>query len=338
MKVGRFLLRRLLLVVPILLGITLLAFMLVRIGDQDPVAMLAGPMATEESIALIKHELGLDRPFWVQFFVYVGNLLHGDLGQSWQASTPVMEEILSRLPASLEILLLSMFFGASVGVPVGVRAAQRPNGIFDQVSRFVSLLGFSVPTYWIALMSIFVVFFLLRWAPPPLGRLSLILLPPPEVTGSYLLDGLMSGNFDVVRSAASHLALPVIIFSVIIAAPIIKHSRAITLEVLSSDYIRYARACGVRPRIVRRIALRNALVPVITFIGTELTGLLAAVSLIELIFAWGGLGQWGLNAILNGDFAAVQGYVLVLAVFSVAVFLVIDLLVLILEPRATLRS
>ncbi len=324
-------------VVPILLGITFLTFMLLRIGEQDPVAMLAGPMADERAIAEVEAELGLDKPFFVQFGIYVGRLVQGDLGKSWQSSERVADEIRNRLPASLELLLLAVLLGSLVGVPVGLRSAQRPNGPFDQISRFVSLFGFSVPTYWIALMSIFLFFFLLKWAPAPLGRLSIADFPPPDITGSYLVDSLLTGNWDTAWSAASQLALPVILFSIIVAAPIIKHTRAITLEVLGSDYVRYAKAQGLRPRTVRRIALRNAITPVLTFIGTELTGLLAAVSLIELIFAWGGLGQWGLNAILSGDFAAVQGYVLVLALFSVAVFVVIDLLVLLLEPRATLR-
>jgi ABC-type dipeptide/oligopeptide/nickel transport system permease component len=152
------------------------------------------------------------------------------------------------------------------------------------------------------------------------------------------VDSVLAGQWATARVAAGQLALPVILFSIIVAAPIIKHTRAISLEVLGSDYVRYAKSQGLRPRTVRRIALRNSITPVLTFIGTELTGLLASVSLLELIFAWGGLGQWGLNAILTGDFAAVQGYVLVLAVFSVAVFVVIDVLVLLLEPRATLRS
>lgn len=338
MTVRSFLLRRLVLVVPILLGITFLTFMLVRIGEQDPVAMLGGPMADEASLASIEAELGLDRPFFVQFGIYLGNLVQGDLGDSWQSSERVADEIRNRLPASLELLILSVLLGSLVGVPVGLRSAQRPNGLFDQVSRFVSLLGFSVPTYWIALMAIFVFFFLLQWAPAPLGRLDIAAFPPPDVTGSYLIDSLISGNWSTAYSAASQLALPVILFSIIVAAPIIKHTRAISLEVLASDYVRYAKAQGLRPRTVRRIALRNSITPILTFIGTELTGLLAAVSLIELIFAWGGMGQWGLNAILLGDFAAVQGYVLVLAVFSVAVFIVIDLLVLLLEPRASLRA
>ncbi|MCH8110711.1 MAG: ABC transporter permease [Proteobacteria bacterium] len=337
MTVRRFIIRRLVLTLPLLLGIIFITFMLVRIGGQDAVGMLASPMADENEIALIRSDLGLDKPLFVQFGIYMGNILQGDLGESWQSNSPVLDEILLRIPASLELLLTSVALGTLFGVPIGLRAATRPNRAFDQISRFGSLVGFSIPTYWMALMSIFFFFFLLRWAPPPLGRISLAVFPPNDVTGSYFIDGVLSGNWPAAWSALGHLVLPVFVFSMIVAAPIIKQTRAIALEVLGSDYIRFARASGFSRRTIRRMALRNSFTPIVTYIGTELAGLLAAVSLVELIFAWGGLGQWGLNAILFGDFAAVQGYVLVLAVFAVSVFLLVDLLVLIFEPRSVLK-
>jgi peptide/nickel transport system permease protein len=334
----QFLIRRVLLVIPILFGITTVTFMLVRVGDRDPVAMLAGPLADRVALATLRAEMGLDRSYWEQFAIYIGKVAQLDFGKSWESNNPVIVDIANRLPASLELLLTAMIIGAAVGIPVGLRAAQRPNRLFDQVSRFVSLLGFSVPTYWFALMGIFVFFFKFQWAPPPMGRIGLDVLPPPDVTGSYLIDSLLAANWDGAWSAGTRLVLPVLIFSVIVAAPIIKHTRAIALEVLSSDYIRYAKASGLSPGTVRRVALRNAFTPVFTFVAGELTGLLAAVSLLEFIFAWGGMGQWGLNAILNSDFAAVQGYVLTLAVFSAAVYLLVDIVVLLLEPRSALKA
>ncbi len=334
----RFLVRRLLLMVPLLFGIIFVTFMLVRIGGQDAVGMLAGPMANESEIAEIRRSLGLDRPIFEQFLVYMGNLLQGDLGKSWQSNEPVLDEILLRLPASLELLVLAILVGTIVGIPVGLYAAYRPNRLFDQVSRFGSLVGFSIPTYWFALVATFVFFYLLRWAAAPLGRIGMEVFPPPDITGSYLIDALITGRWDAALSAAHRLMLPVIVFAIIVSAPIIKQTRAIALEAMGSDFIRYARACGYGPRLVRRIAMRASFVPVVTFIGSEVATMLLAVSLIELIFAWGGLGQWGLNAILFGDFAAVQGYVLVLASFSAFVFLFVDLIVLLFEPRAALRQ
>ncbi len=338
MTVRRFVIRRLLLMIPLLLGIVFFTFMLVRIGGQDAVGMLASPMADADEIDRIRASLGLDLPLWQQFFIYLGNLFQGDLGESWQTNTPVLDEIVLRLPASLELLISAMGLGVLFGIPIGLRAAFRPNRRFDQISRFSSMFGFSIPTYWLALMAIFVFFFLFRWAPPPMGRISLAVFPPPDVTGSYFLDSLIAGDMQAAKSALSQLAMPVIVFTIIVTAPIIKQTRSIAIEVFNSDYVRYARASGLSPFAVQRVAMRNSFTPILTFVGAELASLLAAVSLIELIFAWGGLGQWGLNAILFGDFAAVQGYVLVLAMFSASVFLIVDLLVLIFEPRSMLTK
>ncbi|MFM9881561.1 MAG: ABC transporter permease [Burkholderiales bacterium] len=332
--IARFLALRLLVSVPVVLGILFLTFMLIRIGHQDPVAMLAGPLADAATYQMIRGELGLDRPLIEQFVVYVQRLAHGDLGRSWQGGTPVLHEIVTHFPITLELVVLAVGLAALIGIPVGIRAATRPNGWFDQLTRFGALTAFSVPTYWMGLMAILMFFYLLRWAPPPMGRIGLEVIAPAVVTGSVLLDSLLAGNWAALRSGAGQLILPVACFTLVAAAPTIKQTRAIAIEILGSDYIRFARASGFSRGTIRRMALRNALAPILTFLGTEITSLLAAASLIEFIFSWGGLGQLGLNAILQGDFAVVQGYVLALALFSVVVFLVVDLAVLLLEPRS----
>lgn len=336
--IAGFLARRALLLVPLLIAVSFLSFMLVRLGGQDPVAMLAGPTATTAEIEMIRRTLALDQPVWTQFLVWLGKVLQGDLGRSWVSNRPVFSELLDRAPATLELLFYGVGIGAMVGIPVGLKAAARPDGMFDQVSRFLSLLGFSTPTYWLGLIMLFVFFYLLGWAPPGMGRLNLMVDPPPRITGSYLWDSLLAGRQDAAASAAAQLVLPVICIAIISAAPIVKQTRAIALEVLASDYVRYARAQGLPAGDVRRMVLRNAMVPVVTFVGTELAGLVGTTALIEYVFAWGGVGQYGLNAIIQGDFAVVQGYVLMLAVFSVLVFLVVDLLVMLLEPRAGARA
>lgn len=337
MSFGKFLLRRMLMVIPLLVGIVFLTFMLVRVGGLDPIGLLAGPTATAEEFEMIRAELGLDQPVWMQFAIYVGNVLQGDLGESWLSNRPVLDDILERTIISLELLLLGVGFGALIGIPIGLRAAFRPGGRFDQISRIFSLFGFSIPTYWLGLVMLFVFFYLLRWAPPGIGRIGLMVSPPDFITGSYFIDALLSGNWPALRSAFAHMVLPVVCLAIISAAPIIKHTRAIALEVLSSDAIRYARASGLPAQIVRKVVLRNSATPVLTFVGTEITGLVGTMSLIEYVFAWGGLGQYGLNAIVRGDFTAVQGYVLILALFSVIVFLIIDLVVFLIEPRAELQ-
>ena len=338
MLIARFLLLRLAVAVPVVLGIVFLTFMLIRIGHQDPVAMLAGPLADASTYQMIRAELDLDRPLLQQFITYVNRLLHGDLGRSWQGGSPVLQELVRHFPITLELVVLAVGLAALIGIPVGIRAAMRPNGRFDQITRFGALTSFSIPTYWMGLMAILVFFYLLRWAPPPMGRLSLEVIAPPVVTGSVLIDSLVAGNWAAARSAAAQLVLPVACFTLLAMAPIIKHTRAIAIEVYGSDYMRFARASGFSRSTLRRMALRNSLAPVLTFLGTEITSLLAAASLIEYIFSWGGLGQLGLNAILQGDFAIVQGYVLTLALFSVIVFLAVDLAVLMLEPRSHRRA
>ena len=336
MTFGRFFLRRMLMVIPLMLGIVFATFMLVRVGGLDPVGLLAGPTATAAEFDLIRGELGLDKSLFEQFFIYLGNLLQGDFGESWLSNRPVLDDMLDRVMISVELLLWGVGIGTLVGIPIGLRAAFRPDGTFDHVSRFFSLLGFSIPTYWLGLVMLFVFFYLLGWAPPGVGRIGLIMSPPPTVTGSYFFDALIAGDWEVARSAASHLVLPVICMAIVSSAPIIKHTRAITLEVLSNDTVRYARASGLPKDVVKRIVLRNSTVPILTFVGTEITGLVGTMSLIEFVFAWGGLGEYGLAAIVRGDFAAVQGYVLFLALFSVIVFLIIDFVVYLIDPRAEL--
>jgi ABC-type dipeptide/oligopeptide/nickel transport system permease component len=328
------LLRRLVISVPLLIGILFFTFMLVRLGGQDPVGLLAGPTATAEEIDIVRAELGLDKPLFTQFWIYLGNIVQGDIGKSWISNRSVLLDILERIPITLELLFWGVALGSVIGVPVGLRAAFRHDKWFDQISRGISLLGFSIPTYFLGLVLLFVFFFLLGWSPPGMGRVSLLISPPPTITGSYLIDGLLAGDWSVARSALAQLILPVIAVAIISAAPIVKHTRAIALEVMSSDFVRFARASGLPPKKVSRIVLRNSSTPVATFIGTEITGLIGSVSLIEYVFAWGGAGQYGLNAIIRGDFSAVQGYVLFLAIFSLVVFILVDLLVLVLEPRA----
>jgi ABC-type dipeptide/oligopeptide/nickel transport system permease component len=333
-QIARFLLRRAMLLVPLLAVVGFLAFMLLRVGGQDPTALLAGPTATAGEIARLSQEYGLDRPVLVQFGLWGLRVLHGDLGRSWVTGRPVLSELLERVPQTLELLLLGTALGAAVGIPAGLFSAFHRGRALDSWVRFISLLGFSVPTYFLGLAMLLIFFYLLDWAPPGMGRLSLMLSPPPRITGSYALDALIAGDGEVLHSAVSQLVLPVVCVALIAAAPIIKQVRAIVVDVMGADHVHYARAQGLPPALVRSIALRSAAAPVTTFIGAELAGLVGTTSLIEYVFAWGGVGQYGLQAIIQGDFAAVQGYVLLLAVFSVGVFLVVDLAVMAMEPRA----
>ena len=332
-----FLVRRLLISLPVLLGCCFASFMLIRIGNADPAVSIAGPMADAAEVARVRTGLGLDQPLITQFAVFMGKLAHGDLGMSWVSGQPVLKEMGDRFAASLELVFISLLLSLLIAVPVGVHVARHPGGWTDQISRLLSSLFYSVPSYWLGLMMIFVFFFHLNWAPAPMGRLPVDMLSPPTITGSNLIDGALAGQWDVVAAQLRQIALPVITLVVTSFAPLLKQTRAICLDVLGSEYIRLSRAYGYRTSTVIRIVLRNSLVPLVTFTGTELTALLASVTLIEYVFSWGGLGQWGLNSILSGDYAAVQGYILVLSLFSIVVFAVVDLLVLVAEPRAGRR-
>ncbi|MEO7241658.1 MAG: ABC transporter permease [Variovorax sp.] len=329
----RFLLRRLVVSLPLVVAVVFVTFMLVRIGGGDPVALLAGPTASAAEHEAIRASLGLDKSMFEQFGIYVSHALQGDLGQSWLSNKQVLEEIRNRAWVTLELLLWGVGIGALVGIPLGARAAARRGSVFDQTVRAVSLAGFSIPTYWLGLIAILTFFYFLDIAPAPMGRLDAMLIPPERITGSYFLDALLRGEWEVARSAFTHLVLPVLTIAVVACAPIMKHSRAIASEIVDSEFIRFARSSGLGEARIRRMVLRNSLVPVLTFVGTEIVGLLGTSSLIELIFSWGGIGQWGLQSILNGDFAAIQGYVLFAALLSVVVFIVIDAANYLLEPR-----
>lgn len=333
MIILKFIWRRLATALLAITAVLIAAFLLVRL-TPNPVALIAGPEATAEQLRMVQKQLGLDKSVPEQFITYVGHVLTGDFGRSWISGRPVLTEIAERAPFTIELLLWGVALGTVVGVMVGLHAAYRRDGWFDQVTRFASLVGFSVPTYFLGLLMLLVFFYVLEWAPPGMGRLSPLYSAPPFVVGSYVIDGLLAGNFDVARSAAAQLVLPVLCIAIICAAPTIKQTRALALEALEGDYVRYGRAQGMPPRMIRRMVLRNCLAPIITYVGIELVSLMGTTAIIEYVFSWGGLGQYGLSAIMAGDFNAVQGYVVSLACFCVMIFLVVDMIVLLIEPRA----
>lgn len=327
------LLRRVAVGIPAALGVVVVTFTMIRLTGNSPVHALAGPNASALEIRTLSQALGLDRPLWEQLGIYVGRLLHGDLGRSWLSGKSVVGELLDRLPATIELAVLATLIGTGIGIWVGGRAALRPEEKFDNFARVMATVTFSVPIYVVGLLAIMLFFVALDLAPAPMGRLSLAVLPPAHVTGSYLIDALIAGDARALASAAGQLVLPVLCLALAVAGPTVKQVRSVVADALKSDYVAYARACGLPQRRIRRIAVRNSVVPIATFLGGELSHLFAASSLIELTFAWGGIGQYGLNAILQGDYAAVQGYVLLLALASLMVFLAVDVFVWLVEPR-----
>jgi peptide/nickel transport system permease protein len=325
---------RVLQAIPTLIGIVIVTFLLTRALPGDPAAYFAGAAATPESIAEIRANLGLDQPLPVQFLKYVQDLGTGNLGQSVSTGQPVATELLKRLPASLELTLTALLLSVAVAIPLGVLAAVRQDTWIDQLCRFVVTAGVSLPTFFTGLLLVYVFYFLLGVAPAPLGRLDLMHVTPPQVTGFLVFDSLIAREWGTAWSAIKQLLLPSLTLALFTLAPIARMTRASMLQALSSEYLRTARAAGLsRGRVLMVYAFRNALLPVVTTLGMVFSFTLGANVLVEKVFAWPGIGSFAIEALVVSDYAAVQGFVLSMAVLFVLLNLVIDTLYTLIDPR-----
>ncbi len=332
-------LRRLSQAVPALIGIIIVTFLLTHALPGDPAAYFAGPAATPDTIAEIRHNLGLDRSLPVQFMVYVENLARGDFGQSISTGQSVGHELVTRLPASLELTLLALFISTAIAVPLGILAATRPDSWIDHLCRFIVTAGVSLPTFFTGLALVYVFYYLLGWAPAPLGRLDVFFIPPPQITGFYLIDSLLAGDLETFWASLKQLILPALTLAIFSLAPIARMTRASMLAVLSSDFVRTARASGLSAyTVIITYAFRNAMLPVITTLGMVFSFLLGANVLVEKVFAWPGIGSYAVEALLASDFAPVQSFVLTMAVMYVALNLLIDVLYGVVDPRVRLDA
>ena len=329
----QFLARRLLLVVPAFLGVTILTFVLIHLVPGDPVLMRAGERGmSAERHAQLRAEMGLDQPLPIQYLRYVGGIVQGDLGQSVVSRRPVLEEFLTLFPATVELSVCAMLFAVMVGLPAGVLAAVRRGTVYDHTVMAASLTGFSMPIFWWGLLLILLFSVQLGWTPVS-GRISALYWVEP-VTGFMLVDSLLSEQPGAFVSAARHLILPTIVLGTVPLAVIARMTRSATLEVLREDYIRTARAKGLSPlRVVVVHALRNALIPVITVIGLLIGTLMGGAILTETIFAWPGVGKWLVESIGRRDYAAVQGGILLIATVVILVNLTVDVLYGVINPR-----
>ncbi len=332
----RFILTRLGLVIPTFLGIILLTFVLIRLVPGDPVEVRVGERGiSPERHAELLHEMGLDRPLYVQFFDYVGGVLQGDLGISVITHRPVMDEFLTLFPATVELAIFALIFATLVGLPAGILAAVKRGSVYDHTVMGVSLTGYSMPIFWWGLLLILFFSVYLGWTPVAkrLGDDFYI----DEVTGFMLIDTLLDNdpsNKGAFLNALHHLILPTIVLGTVPLAVIARMTRSAMLEVLGEDYIRTARAKGLGVyRIVAVHALRNALVPVVTVIGLQVGILMGGAILTESVFSWPGIGKWLVESISRRDYPALQGGVLVIAALVMAANLAVDLLYGLLNPR-----
>ena len=329
----RFLFTRFSLIIPTFLGMTLLAFFLIRLVPGDPIETMAG----ERGIDAARHaklltEYGLDRPVMVQYGIYMGRVLHGDLGKSIVTREPVLSEFLTLFPATVELGVCAIMFALLLGLPAGILAAVKRNSIFDHGVMGISLTGFSMPIFWWGLLLILLFSVQLGWTPVS-GRLAVKYFIEPA-TGFLLIDSLKAGDVGAFGSALKHLILPTVVLGTIPLAVIARMTRSSMLEVLGEDFIRTARAKGLSNlRVVALHALRNAMIPVITVIGLQIGVLFTGAILTETIFSWPGVGKWMIEAINRRDYPVLQGGILLLGTMVMAINLLVDVAYGVINPR-----
>ena len=329
----RFLLGRIAVLIPTFVGVALIAFSFIRLLPGDPVMLMSGERVMDPArYAKVMHDLGLDRPFYIQFFDYFGNLLQGDLGNSIVTKRPVLDEFFTLFPATLELSFCAIVLAVGLGIPAGVIAALKRGTWLDQTLMGAALVGYSMPIFWWGLLLIIFFSGYLGWTPVS-GRISLMYYFP-TTTGFMLIDSLLSGQTGAFRSALSYLILPSIVLATIPLAVIARQTRSAMLEVLGEDYVRTARAKGLSPfRVIGVHALRNAMIPVVTTIGLQVGVLLAGAILTESIFSWPGIGKWMVDAVFKRDYVVVQGGLMLIAAVIMLVNLIVDILYGFLNPR-----
>ena len=329
----RFLLTRLSLIVPTFIGMTLLAFFLIRLVPGDPIETMAGERGIDATRhAQLLKEYGLDKPMLVQYGIYIGRVLHADLGKSVITQAPVLQEFMALFPATIELAVCAILFALLLGIPAGIIAAVKRNSIFDHGVMATSLTGYSMPIFWWGLLLI-LLFSVQLGLTPVSGRIAVQYYIEPT-TGFLLIDSLLTGDKGAFWSAARHLILPAIVLGTNPLAVVARMTRSAMLEVLGEDYIRTARAKGLSPfKVVGVHALRNALIPVVTVIGLQVGVLFTGAILTETIFSWPGVGKWLIEAINRRDYPVLQGGMLLLGVMVMVVNLLVDVAYGIINPR-----
>ncbi|MBI5959189.1 MAG: ABC transporter permease [Chloroflexi bacterium] len=324
--------RRVIESIPVVIGVSILVFMLIHMIPGDPVVAMLGERATEENVTALRERLGFDEPLYEQYFLWAGRMLRGDLGNTVRGNIPVENELRNRFPATIELGLMALTLATLVGVPVGILSATKRNSLLDTASMFGALFGVSIPIFVLGLLLIFFIGVELEWL-PFVGRLSSD-INIERVTGLNTIDALIDGNWKAFKDALEHLILPAITLSTIPLAVIARITRSAMLEVLNQDYIRTAHAKGLRYRtVVIRHAFRNALLPIVTIIGLQLGTLLSGAVLTETIFSWPGVGKWLFDSIVARDYSIVQSMTLIIAMIYIAVNFAVDFMYAIIDPR-----
>lgn len=332
-----FLIRRLAFTLVTVLGAVTLTFLLANVVPSDPARVALGPDATEAQVAHYRAERGLDRPLWVQYLRYLSTLARGDLGTSIVSRAPIRADLAQFVPATVELFVPSLVFALAAGLGLGVAAALYRGSWMDQLARLVSLLGLSMPVFWLGLLLQLVFFRGLHWLPVG-GRLDQVMRPPPTVTGLYTVDAALAGQWDVMASALIHLVLPAVALSTLTLGIVARMTRSSLLDTLSSGYVRTARSKGLSERVVVwRHALRSALLPVLTVVGLRIGQMFSGAVLTETVFAWPGIGRYAFVALRQLDFPVVMGVAIWATLIYSLVNLVVDLGYSLADPRVRLE-
>ena len=335
---GRHLTRRLLWLVVVLFGMSLATFVVSHLVPADPVRAAAGMNARPEQVETLRRKLGMDRPLHEQYIVYMQNLLRGDLGTSIKTRRPVVQEIKRYFPATLELTALALLLAVGFGVPFGIVSAVKQNDLIDHISRLIALAGISLPLFWLGLLLQWLIYGELGWLPAQ-GRLDMLLAPPTHVTGLYIVDSLLTGNWETLRSSLKHIILPAVTLCAGSMALFTRATRSSMLEVMSQGYINTARSKGLKENtVIVSHALKNALIPTVTLIGLQAGALMSGAFLVEVIFSWPGIGFYGVRAVIFLDFPVIMGVTMMVAIIYVLVNLVVDLSYSALDPRITLEA
>jgi len=331
-----YILRRILIFIPTLLGVTLIVFFMLRLTPGDPAELLLGERATEKSLQEVREHLGLNQPLHVQYGMFMKRLMKGDLGETIFTRQKVWVEIKHRFPATMELSLCALLISCIAGVILGIISATKQYSVFDYVSMLAALTGVSMPIFWLGLVLMLIFSVNLGWLPIS-GRLS-VLTDIDVVTNFYLIDSIITKNWVALKDSAWHLIMPAVTLSTIPTAIIARMTRSSMLEVLGQDYIKTAKAKGLSNfKVVYKHALRNALIPVVTTIGLQFGVLLCGAILTETIFAWPGVGKWMYDAVMQRDYMVIQGGTLIIATIFIVINLFVDLLYAVINPKISIQ-
>ena len=327
-----YIIRRILIVIPIIIGVSFLSFFFVRLIPGDPIVTMLGERARPQDIVEYKAQMGLDQPIYIQYFRYVEQVFKGNLGNSIVTRVPVAKDVSYRLPATIEAITFALIIGILLGVGMGILAALKRNTLIDTGATLVALTGVSMPIFWLALIVIYLFAVDLRILPPG-ARLDAN-LTIKQVTGFYTIDSLLMGRLDIFWNVIKHMIMPSLVLSTTVMPGIMRLTRASVLEVLQKDYIRTARAKGLKmSKVILKHTLRNALLPVITIIGLQISGLLGGAILTENAFSWTGMGQWFYSAIIGRDYPVIQTAIMLNAIIFVIMTMLVDISYAFIDPR-----